>query len=473
MYIVSKPDLIQATQKQPKVLAFPPIEAKFASRICGVSQGAESIVNDNVNGEEGDTGMSMESYAAMRAALSPSAGFDDMNRQMIENVAASLDGLKPSMHQPVIIGLSKWFRRNVTAATTNSVYGPLNPFKDQSVVDAFWYISKRATFTRSSANFTLRDFNNDLIPILVGVLPSITARKGLAGRAVVAKAFEQYFRNEGHKKGSVLAKNRYEVAAKNGIALEDIAKFEVGGAMAILVNTTPAAFWTLFFIYSTPGLLEDVRREIDPTVISTNNGDGLTRSVDIKNLKQNCPLLISAFQETLRYCAIGTSVRQVMEDTVLDGQWLLKKDSMVQMPTRIIHKDSSLWGTDVDAFNPRRFLKDSEPQKSDSGAKKRPNAAAFRTFGGGTTLCPGRHFATNEILAVTAMFVLRYDMAPVAGSWSMPSTNNSNMAGAVMEPDSDIEVAVSQREGFEEGRFACGLKDSDVILAVTAEDHSA
>lgn len=287
MYIVTKPDLIQATQKQPKVLAFPPIEAKFASKICGVNQGAESIVNDNVNGAEGDTGMSMESHAAMRAALSPSAGFDDMNRQMIENVVASLDKLNPSTHQPVIEGLSKWIRRNVTAATTNSVYGPLNPFEDQSVVDAFWYISKIATFTRSSANSTLRDFNNDLMPLLVGVLPSITARKGLAGRAVVAKAFEQYFRNEGHKKGSVLAKNRYEVAAKNGIALEDIAKYEVGGAIAILVNTTPAAFWTLFFIYSTPGLLEDVRREIDRTVISTNNGDGLTRSIDIKNLKQH------------------------------------------------------------------------------------------------------------------------------------------------------------------------------------------
>ncbi len=146
---------------------------------------------------------------------------------------------------------------------------------------------------------------------------------------------------------------------------------------------------------------------------------------------------------------------------------------MVQMPTRIIHKDPSLWGTDVDAFNPRRFLKDSEAQKSDGGAKKRPNAAAFRTFGGGTTLCPGRHFATNEVLAVTAMFVLRYDMAPVAGPWSMPSTNNSNMAGAIMEPDSDIEVAVSRRKDFEEGRFACGLKDSDVVLAVTAEDRPA
>ena len=326
---------------------------------------------------------------------------------------------------------------------------------------------------RSSADFSRRNFNSDLTPILVGVLPSITARKGIAGRAIVAKAFEQYFKDEGHKTGSILAKNRYEVAAKNGVALGDVAKYEVGGAVAILVNTAPAIFWTLFFIYSTPDLLDDIRREIDSVMVTNGDGHGLIRSVDVTSLKQHCPLLASTFQETLRYCSIGTSVRQVMEGTELDGQWLMKKDSMVQMPSRIVHKDSSLWGTDVNDFNPRRFMKDPGAQKTDSGAKKRPSAAAFRAFGGGTTLCPGRHFATNEVLAVTAMFVPRYDMVPVAGAWSMPSTESSNMAGFIMEPDMDIEVEVSVRKGFEEGRFACTLKGSDVILAVTAEDRPA
>ena len=37
MYVITKPELIQAVQKQHKVLAFPPIEAKFASKICGDS----------------------------------------------------------------------------------------------------------------------------------------------------------------------------------------------------------------------------------------------------------------------------------------------------------------------------------------------------------------------------------------------------------------------------------------------------
>ena len=284
---------------------------------------------------------------------------------------------------------------------------------------------------------------------------------------------ENYLRDEGYKRGSVLAKNRYEVAAKNKIALEDIAKFEVGGAIAILVNTAPAAFWTLFFIYSTPGLLDDIRSELASIMIKNDDGHGLLHSVDIKSVKQHCTLLTSTFQETLRYCSIGTSIREVMEDTVLDGQWILKKGAMVQMPSRIIHKDSTLWGTDVDDFNPRRFTKTPEAQKSGSGAKKRPNPAAFRAFGGGTTLCPGRHFAMNEVLAVAATFVLRYDMSPVAGTWTMPSTNNSGMAGFLMEPDTDVEVLVSLRKGVEEGRFACGLDGSDVVLPLTAEDCTA
>ena len=54
MYIVTSPELIQAVQKQPKTLAFPPIEAKFAHQICGTSAETHEILMKNVNGDEGD-----------------------------------------------------------------------------------------------------------------------------------------------------------------------------------------------------------------------------------------------------------------------------------------------------------------------------------------------------------------------------------------------------------------------------------
>ena len=138
------------------------------------------------------------------------------------------------------------------------------------------------------------------------------------------------------------------------------------------------------------------------TTVSTTGE--VTRSIDISNAKIHCPLLASTYQEVLRKCSIGTSIREVNQDTILNNQWLLKKDALIQMPTSVIHRDPSVWGTDVDEFNPRRFMKN-EPQKTENG--KKPNPAAFRAFGGGTTLCPGRHFATTETFAVVTMLVMR------------------------------------------------------------------
>lgn len=300
--------------------------------------------------------------------------------------------------------------------------------------------------------------------ILVGFVPSITARKGIAGRTKVIKAFQHYFRTAGHKKGSILMRNRYEASAKYGIAEEDIAGFEVGGSIAILVNTVPAAFWMLLLIYSHPGLLEDLRKELDSVVTKTVD-NGIVRHLDITSLKTSCRLLTSTFQEVLRHKSMGTSVRQVMQDTMLNGQWLLKKDCMIQMPSRVIHTDPTLWGTDVDEFNPRRFMKDQGPRT------KKTNPAAFRGFGGGTTLCPGRHFAANEVLAVVSMFVMRYDMIPTGGEWFLPKSDNTNMAAVVMEPDTDVEVEVSARKGFEDGRWMYDLKDSETVFAIVAEDR--
>lgn len=134
-----------------------------------------------------------------------------------------------------------------------------------------------------------------------------------------------------------------------------MARFEVGGSLAVLVNTVPASFWTLVLFYSHPGLLAKLRKEVDACT-DTKTVDGATFKVlDIATLKASCPLLLSAYQEVLRYRSMGVSVREVVEDTYLD-QWLLKKGAILQMPSRVIHQDASLWGESVDEFDPRRFL---------------------------------------------------------------------------------------------------------------------
>lgn len=139
MYVVTKPELIQSVQKQHKILAFPPIEAKFASAVCGASPETQAILARNVNGEDGDFGLSMGTYEAMRSGLQPGSGLDDMNRSMIREIVMSLDELlQPSDGGSRRLNLYAWLRDTITKATTRSVYGPMNPYEDPDIVDAFW-----------------------------------------------------------------------------------------------------------------------------------------------------------------------------------------------------------------------------------------------------------------------------------------------------------------------------------------------
>lgn len=185
----------------------------------------------NVNGDGGDWGLSMESFAGMQVALSYILGLDDIIRVMIRNVAATLDSLKPSLGSCMKIEPAKWLRQSVTAATINPVYGPQNPFKNLGVAEAsgrvFGYIIRWNASDACDANVHARQFERNLMALLVGILPSATAHKGLASRAKVVKAFEHYLNTNRHEQASILMKNRYEASTRNGISVTDIARFEV------------------------------------------------------------------------------------------------------------------------------------------------------------------------------------------------------------------------------------------------------
>ena len=139
----------------------------------------------------------------------------------------------------------------------------------------------------------------------------------------------------------MFTKDRYMVSTRHGISLEDIAKFECGQSIAVLVNTVPAVFWMVYCIYSNPKVLEELRQEVSTIVLKIAGQDHI-RKLDISQVKPSCPILISTFQEVLRHRAMGISIRQVMEDTLLDGRYLLKKDGIVQMPSRVVYTDPAI-----------------------------------------------------------------------------------------------------------------------------------
>ncbi|KAI0436280.1 cytochrome P450 [Xylaria telfairii] len=119
-------------------------------------------------------------------------------------------------------------------------------------------------------------------------------------------------------------------------------------------------------------------------------------------------------------------------------EYFLKKGSTIIIPSSVHHTNRAIWGKTVETFLHKRFIRESR--------ERGINATAFRAFGGGTTLCPGRHFAATEILMFSALLVLRFDIEPIGGKWIAPSTAKSPVVPALPFPDWDFPVEIRPRD---------------------------
>ncbi|KAI9682768.1 MAG: hypothetical protein M1822_006258 [Bathelium mastoideum] len=386
----------------------------------------------------GDYSYAIEFDKAIHPAVTPGANLDEMNRLSIQKVSNSLDSLALETCQR--IKLYQWVQENIGLATSEAVYGPGNPFRNPEILASFWR------------------FEPGIVILLLQFLPSILARESLRAREKIVKAFTHYFRTGGHKQGSALVRARYEHSASYNISLEDTARFELGGAVAILTNTVPCAFWVLWHTISDPAVLQECRDELQ----SLCKVEYDTVTIDITEVKISCPLLLSILQEVLRFHGTGNSVRVVQQEFLLDDKYLLKKGGTLMIPGPVQHTSKAIYGESVNMFDHKRFVR---------SEGKRINPIGFRGFGGGATLCPGRHFASTEIIAFVALAIMRFNIRPVCGKWVRSTTDNAGMQATVPPPDTDVEVEVTLREDeFAGKQWNAILEGSDKAVELVAED---
>lgn len=88
-----------------------------------------------------------------------------------------------------------------------------------------------------------------------------------------------------------------------------------------------------------------------------------------------------------------------MEDTKV-GSTLLPKGSALMYSARQLHLENNAFGNDHNEFDPFRFYNRPALERISS----------FRPFGGGQTLCPGRHLAKHIVFTFVAITLRRYDL---------------------------------------------------------------
>ena len=89
------------------------------------------------------------------------------------------------------------------------------------------------------------------------------------------------------------------------------------------------------------------------------------------------------------------------EDTVIGGRYAIGRRDTLMVLTPMLHRDTQVWGDDVEAFRPERFA----PEAME---KLPPNA--WKPFGNGQRACIGRPFAMQEAVLLISMILQRFDL---------------------------------------------------------------
>ncbi|EED11449.1 cytochrome P450 oxidoreductase, putative [Talaromyces stipitatus ATCC 10500] len=412
-YVITAPSLMLAVQRNSRNISFDPFLDVAASRIAGCSPATCHALLEK---KRGGLGVNQLMVEAMHPALL-GEGLDGMNEAMVKGLKLWLDGLL--QYGQTSFDLFEWCKEAMTVASTDSVWGPLSPFKDKAVQDCFW------------------EFEAGVGKLMPKVVPQITARKAWKGRETLVRAFIQYYKADGLKHASVLAHARYNVHVTNGIPIEEVARIEASMGLGLLSNTVPTTFWFMFDLFSRPKLLEQLRGEIKNNALHV---DGHNAIIDVADLRDQCPLLVSTFQESLRFRASGASTRFVYEDMMLDNKYLLKAGSIAYIPVRPVHSHPDVWSDNSKDFVPDRYLK-SKPRK----------LGGFLGFGVSPSICPGRHFASGEIISFAAAMIMRFDLFPAGSSpWIDPKLDLSSVVSTVTPPGEPFPVTLKAREEYKD-----------------------
>lgn len=135
-----------ALQRQWRLITFAPIFAG-AGKVVGMSQEACDLMNQDLTDETKNFNYTWLSRVTPHL-IPGSAGLDAMNRRAIEVICEMIEGLVMSEEEKnsttgggndggVIIGLQEWILKTMVLASTDAVYGDMNPFRDSAVARAW------------------------------------------------------------------------------------------------------------------------------------------------------------------------------------------------------------------------------------------------------------------------------------------------------------------------------------------------
>lgn len=258
-------------------------------------------------------------------------------------------------------------------------------------------------------------------------------------------------------------------------------------------NSVTAATWFLLETLLDPTLKKRVCARLPAASITPSPGSNIKGSIPIFDAVKLCsdPLLQSIYAETLRLRIAVIIVREPARDNYSFRGWSIKKSEVLSISTRTEAMNKEIWGTGgddnphpLDTFWSDRFIVN--PEDPSSGPLRNPKEKKNNTnkpnsipsqsnqsissttsnknnsgkpyfsleglstswipYGGGQSLCPGRHFAKQEIILSTAILLSAYDIELVEEKGKKrPEVDMSFFGFGAMPPNRKIPFRIRRR----------------------------
>ncbi|XP_038575110.1 cytochrome P450 7B1 isoform X2 [Micropterus salmoides] len=178
-------------------------------------------------------------------------------------------------------------------------------------------------------------------------------------------------------------------------------------------NTVPATFWAMYYLVSHPEALQVVRQEIHDVL--RLSGVEFSRDRDVTLSREQLDKLLyleSAINESLRLSSASMNIRVAQEDFSLrlDGERsvAVRKGDIIALYPQSMHMDPEIY-EEPQTFRLDRYIQDGR-EKTDFYKNGQKLKYYRMPFGSGSSMCPGRHFAINEIKQFLCLLLLYFDL---------------------------------------------------------------
>lgn len=434
IYLITSPALALEAFRSPN-LAFEPFSIEPGSRIFRFSK--DPI--DNSTRTEQRCPNAPSAREELNFALHDGLARENFRKLILSSLNRFSFVINGMGQVTELESLYGWIRKTMALATSRALFGAEDPLnKDHDLLNE-------------------RDFNDGLSGLIIGFCPSIFAPRAYRARAALQAAFSNYYLNhhEDERDVSHLIKERAKIYRERGIDPLEIAKQELSLLQLFTGDPINIAFWLFIYIATDPVARDMIRIEIMAAIRPETGRAGWEDVIlNIATLEERCPQLVSAYKEAERLVVSQVSIRRVVEDTVIsDGEcnYMLKEDADVQIPAGLCHLSKEVWGKHADAFNFRRFYtpvttgdaarRMTQPDPAEEAAQQalfRSRMQAFFPFGGGKHLCPGRQYASVQILALIVPLIVGFDIKSRNGGFiERPEMVRGRLGEAVSRPSTE------------------------------------